>query len=190
MIDERFVLVGVAISAVGQYAYVRDTLRGTTQPNRVSFVLWALAPLLAFAVQLDEGVGLVALSTLSFGLGPLAILAASFANRAAYWRLAPFDYVCGAISLVGTAIWLATQDGAIAVMAAVTADALAGVPTFLKAARHPETETPLLYAAATTNGAIAVLAVQEWTLVDAAFPVYIVCFGGVLLITLLVRSRR
>jgi hypothetical protein len=190
VIDDRFVILGVAISAIGQIAYVRDTLRGTTKPNRVTFVLWALAPLLAFAVQLDEGVGLVSLSTLSFGLGPLAILLASFANPAAYWRLGRFDYVCGAISVLGTAIWLVTQEGTVAIAAAVGADALAGVPTFTKAWRNPETETPLLYLAATLNGFIALLAVDKFTLIDAAFPVYIVFFGAVLLTTLLVRSRR
>ena len=52
-----------ADGAAGAAVYLRDTLRGTTQPNRVTWLLWAVAPLLAAAVEFNEGVGLRALPT-------------------------------------------------------------------------------------------------------------------------------
>jgi hypothetical protein len=188
VIDERFVFVGVAVSAVAQIAYVRATLRGETQPNRVSFLLWALAPMLAFAVEIDEGVGLRSLSTFMFGFGPLLILVASFRRGAGAWTLGRLDYTCGAISLAGTAAWLIAQQGTVAILAAVAADALAGVPTFVKSWRAPETERWPLYAGATFNGVIALLTVDEFTTADVAFPLYIVLFGTVL--TWIVAGRR
>ena len=47
MLDVHFVYLGAAIGAIGQVGYVVDTIRGRTQPNRVTWLLWALAPLLA-----------------------------------------------------------------------------------------------------------------------------------------------
>lgn len=38
------VMVSAAVSIGGASAYIRDTLKGTTKPNRVSWFLWALAP--------------------------------------------------------------------------------------------------------------------------------------------------
>ena len=99
MFDERIVLAGAFVGAIGTVVYIRDTLRGTTSPNRATFFLWALAPLIAFAAEIGQGVGLVSVITLSAGLSPLAILLASFVNRHASWRLGPFDYVCAVLSV-------------------------------------------------------------------------------------------
>ena len=177
MIDERFVLVGVAVSAVAQIVYALATVRGDAHPNRVSFLLWALAPMLAFAVEIDEGVGLRSLTTFMFGWGPLLILIVSLKREAAPWHLGRLDYTCGAISLAGTAAWLVVQQGTVAILAAVAADALAGVPTFVKSWRAPDTEHWMMYAAATLNGGIAVLTVDHATVADLAFPLYVFVFG-------------
>ena len=57
MIDPRFAILGALIVLTGNAAYARDTVRGETQPNRVSWMLWALAPMIAFAAQVAQGVG-------------------------------------------------------------------------------------------------------------------------------------
>jgi hypothetical protein len=182
VLDVHFVFLGAAFGFVGQAWYVRDTLRGLTQPNRVTFVLWAAAPLLAFAVEIDQGVGLRSLMTFMIGVGPLAILAASFAapslGRAPAWRIGRLDYICGAVSVLGTLGWLATRHGAVALVAAVAADALAAVPTIVKSWTHPDSETALLYVGGFLNAAITPLTVHRVTLAEVAFPGYIVLVGA------------
>src|SRR5581483_5835501 len=103
MIDVHFVILGAVITAAGLVAYIRATLRGVTQPNRVTWLLWALAPLLAFAVEIHEGVGLQSLMTFTVGFGPLLVFLASFRSAGAVWEIRPLDYVCGALSLGGLA---------------------------------------------------------------------------------------
>ena len=78
MFDPHFVIVGVALQLIGVVSYLVDTLKGKVRPNRVSWFLWALGPLIAFSAQLDHGVGLVALMTFAVGFGPLLILIGSF----------------------------------------------------------------------------------------------------------------
>jgi len=51
MINVDFVIVGTAMGLTGSASYIRDTLRGVTHPNRVSWLLWGAAPMLAFAVE-------------------------------------------------------------------------------------------------------------------------------------------
>ncbi|MEK9178462.1 MAG: hypothetical protein AAB801_01630, partial [Patescibacteria group bacterium] len=65
MLNENFVYVGLFIASLGNIVYLIQTLRGKVQPNRVTWFLWALAPLIAFAAQIKQGVGVQSLLTFS-----------------------------------------------------------------------------------------------------------------------------
>jgi hypothetical protein len=179
VINVDWIYLGAAIGAAGTAVYLRDTLRGTTKPNRVTWLLWAVAPLLAVAVELDEGVGLRTLPTFMVGFMPLLVFIASFHNPAAVWKVRRIDYVCGFMSVVGTAVWLATRNGVLAISAAIVADFLAGVPTLMKSWTHPETETVHSYVGAVLSMVILLLTIDNWTFDVAAFPIFIVCMGSV-----------
>jgi hypothetical protein len=179
VINVNWVFLGAAIGALGTGVYLRDTLRGTTKPNRVTWLLWAVAPLLAAVVEVNEGVGLRALPTFMIGFMPLLVVAASFHNTAAVWKIRRIDYACGVMSVVGTAVWLVTRDGVLAISAAILADFLAGVPTVMKSWTHPETETVYSYVGAVVSMAIVLLTIQHWTFDVAAFPIFIVCMASV-----------
>ncbi len=179
MINVHWIYLGTAIGALGTSVYLRDTLRGTTKPNRVTWLLWAVAPLLAATVELDQGVGLRALPTFMLGFMPLLVFAASFHNPVAVWRIRRIDYACGALSVVGTLIWLVTRNGVLAISAAIAADFLAGVPTLMKSWTHPETETVHSYIGAVISMSIVLLTIQHWTFDVAAFPIFIVCMASV-----------
>jgi hypothetical protein len=179
VISANWVYVGSAIGALGAAVYLRDTLRGTTKPNRVTWLLWAVAPLLAAAVELNEGVGIQTLATFMVGFMPLLVFIGSFHNPASVWKIRPVDYACGAMSVVGTVTWLVTRDGVLAISAAIAADFMAGVPTLMKSWTHPETETVHTYVGAVISMLIVLLTIENWTFDVAAFPAFIVCMGSV-----------
>jgi hypothetical protein len=95
------------------------------------------------------------------------------------WKVRRIDYVCGFMSVVGTAVWLATRNGVLAISAAIVADFLAGVPTLMKSWTHPETETVHSYVGAVLSMVILLLTIDNWTFDVAAFPIFIVCMGSV-----------
>jgi len=190
VIPAGFVFLGAALSLVGSLRYAQLTIRGRTRPNRVTWVLWAAAPLIGFAAQLDGGVGLPAVLTLSIGLGPAIIVAASFVNPAAYWRISRFDLGCGAVSVLALVVWLTVPDPAPAVVVAMLADLVAGIPTIRKVWTSPETEAPAPFAFAGTNGVVALLTLDRWAVEDWVFPVYIVVLGYGVSLLLLTRTRR
>lgn len=173
MLNVHFVIVGAVVGGVGTVAYLRDTLRGVTQPNRVTWLLWAAAPLLAFAVELHEGVGLRALMTFTVGFGPLLVFLVSFRSRGAVWQIGWLEYLCGFLSIVGLAVWIVTRHGTVALVASITADALAALPTLRKSLWHPETETASAYVCAGLNAALTLLTVKQVTTGVVAFPAYI-----------------
>ncbi len=178
MISVNWVYLGAAIGALGTAVYLRDTLRGTTKPNRVTWLLWAIAPLLAAAVEVNEGVGLRALPTFMIGFMPVLVFVASFHNPTAVWKVRRIDYACGAMSVIGTVVWLVTRDGVLAITAAIAADFLAGVPTVMKSWTNPETETVHSYVGAVVSMSIVLLTIDHWTFDVAAFPLFIICMGS------------
>lgn len=173
MIDPNFVFLGIALTTLGNLSYVIDTVKGRVKPNRVSFFLWALAPLLAFSAQVNQGVGKESLLTLSVGLFPIVILLATFFNKKSEWKITKFDLVCGFLSLVGLVLWLITKEGNIAIVFSLIADGLAAIPTVVKAYKYPETETIWPWITVGISGLISLLIITTWNFANYAFPLYI-----------------
>jgi hypothetical protein len=160
MIDAHFVVAGAVIGFLGGLSYLAGTLRGTVQPNRVSWFMWSLAPLVAFAAEVHQGVGLQSLTTFMVGFTPLLIFLASFANRKSAWRLTWGDLCCGGLSLAGLGLWCVTRAGNMAIVFAILADGLAAIPTLVKAYVAPESESYLGFLAFAASAAITLLTVS------------------------------
>lgn len=179
MLDVHFVFLGAAFGIYGTYSYVRDTLRGVTQPNRVTWLLWAVAPLLVFSVQISEGVGLRSLTAFIIGIGPLFVFIVSFFNSASVWKIGPLDWLCGALSLAGLVVWIVTRHGTLALIVSIVSDFLAGLPTVRKSWLAPETETVTAYWTAAVSAGITVLTLDRFTVAEAAFPLFILAMTSI-----------
>ena len=94
------------------------------------------------------------------------------------------DYVCGALSILGLILWLITQQGNVAILFAIFADALAALPTIKKSYEEPKSESYLVFLFGCINATLTLLTIQVWTFANYAFPAYIlaVCLLLVLLI--------
>jgi hypothetical protein len=182
MINQNFVIVGAIIAAAGSLSYLIDTLKGRVKPNRVSFLLWSLAPLIAFFAEIKQGVGIQALMTFIVGFLPFTIFISSFVNKKAVWNLTGFDLICGTLSIIGLVLWYITKSGNIAIIFSILADALAAMPTVVKSFNYPETESAWPYFASTISAILTLLTVKVWNLANIGFPLYIV------LITLVIFS--
>lgn len=187
MIDERFVFVGIFLSIIGGIDYLINTLKGKTKPNKVTWFLWALAPLIAFAAQIQEGVGLSAWMTFIVGFCPLLVFIASFINKKSEWAITRFDIFCGVLSLMGLVLWFITKEGVIAILFSVLADGLASLPTIVKSYKYPETESSTVYLLSGLNGFITLLTLKIWTFAYYGFPLYI--FLDCLIIYILVQFK-
>lgn len=180
MIDEKFIFVAVALILFGDFTYLVYTIKGRVRPNKVTWFLWALAPLIAFTAQLSQGVGLLSLTTLAFGAIPLLIFLASFLNKKAFWKITSFDLICGALAMVGLVLWQVTKVGNWAILFAIASDGLAAVPTVIKSYQAPETENYQVYLLNGLGAVITLFTIKEWNFAHWAFPLYIFLLGFML----------
>lgn len=187
MIDPRFVYLALALSAFGGGVYVRDTLRGVTSPNRVTWSLWGLEGVLAFVIERQQHVGLASWMTLMLGLVPIVVVIASFRNPKSAWKIGPFDVFCGLISLAGLAFWAFVNEPTIALVSFVCADQIAALPTLRKSWLAPSTESPLAFFMGFLNCAITVLTLKIFATAGVLFPGCIAVTDFILTIVIITK---
>lgn len=183
------VVISLLISTAGMYAYIRDTLSGRTKPNRISWSMWALAPLISTAAALAAGANIwVTIRVFWAGLLPLLIFLASYVNKQSYWKISAFDFTCGFFSLFGLILWVAINSPQLAILCAVVGDGCASFPTIIKAWKYPETETGSTYIASFLSLVLVLPSIPAWNIENAAFQIYLLITSALLLIA--VYRRR
>lgn len=185
MINENFVFLGAFLSLIGGFSYLIDTIKGKVKPNRVTWFLWALAPMIAFVAELKQDVDIhQSLLTFIAGLNPILIFIASFVNKKSQWKITKVDLLCGGLSMIGISLWLITQIGNIAIFFSILADALAATPTIIKSYKYPETENYIIYFFGGINAIITLLTIVHWNFANYGFPLYIllICLTMIMLI--------
>ncbi len=189
MTTSALILVGAAAIQFlfGSLAYVRDTLHGRSQPNRMTFLIWAIGPFIAVAAGLSAGGSWALVPVFMSGFGPFCIFLASYANPKAHWKLGTLDYLCGALAILALVLWALTSDPVIAIIFAIAADTFALYPTLIKAWKYPETETGITYIIALLNASVGlILATQGFS--EVAFLTYLV-LTEISLIVAIYRKR-
>lgn len=176
--NDHFIYLALFIGIIGGLIYLKDTITGRVKPNRVSYFFWFLLPTIAFAAELDKGVGLTAYYTLLNGIGPLCILLATFAIKDAYWKLERVDYVMGGLALISVILWQRTGEGNLAIGFVILADALASIPTIRKSYKSPETENIVPYSLSLLAATITTLSVPVWNFAHYGFPLYLVIISA------------
>jgi hypothetical protein len=185
---EYLVIAAAVASLFAAFVYIRSMFTGGTKPNQVSWLMWAIAPLIATAAALSSGVGWAVLPVFMAGFSPFLIFTASFFVKKAYWKLSTFDYVCGALSGLALVMWWLTKDPNVAIVFAIASDALASIPTLTKAWTNPETESVWPFIVG-VFGAVSSLAVATlWTFSEYAFPSYLIIVNIMVLLALYNRQ--
>ena len=183
------VFLGAAVQLIGSILYIKETIYGNTKPNQVTWLMWAVAPLIATSAALTKGVGWAVLPVFAAGLGPLLIFIFSLFNKKAYWKLELFDYICGVFSILALLLWWITQEALIAIIFALVADAFAALPTYKKAFTNPETESEIAYITGLFNALTSFFALVAFSFAELAFPIYLVVLDASLTI-IIYRGKR
>lgn len=179
MLPEYCATIGAVIGSLGGAYYLYDTITGRAQPNRVTWLLWGIFPMVVFAAQRVQGVNEISWVSFGSGLMPLLVFVASLVNPKAYWKSAPRDYYLMAAALIGITLWAVTDNPNLALLFSLLADMLAGIPTVIKSYRHPESESWVAYAISAVGFGISLLSVQTYNLANSAFVIYVFLINAV-----------
>jgi hypothetical protein len=94
-----------------------------------------------------------------------------------------------AAAILGIILWAITDNPNLAILFALLADMLAGVPTLIKSYRHPESESWIAYAISTLGFGISILAIQTYNFENVLFVAYLFIMNGAFAV-LASRGRR
>jgi len=172
----------------GVLPYIKDTLKGKTKPNKMTWLMWSVAPLIGGMAAFADGVGWAALPVLASGFYPLLVFAASFVNKNSYWKLEKFDYLCGFFSAIALVLWAITKEPVIAIIFAIISDGFAGAPTLIKSWKYPETETVSTYAVSILCIPTGFASIKVWNFSSVAFLSYLTIMN--MLFTSVILTKR
>jgi len=177
---QYLVILGAIVQLAGIYVYIKETVAGGAKPNRVSWLMWSIAPLIATIASLASGVTWAVLPVFMAGFGPLLVFTVSFVNKNSYWKLERFDYLCGFLSLLALILWAITKIPDIAIVFAIASDGLAAIPTLIKSWKHPETENDSPFTTGLFSSLTSFAAIKVWIFSAYAFPIYLVLIDAAL----------
>lgn len=181
-------IFSVLIVCVAYFPYIRDTLLGRTRPHAVSWLVWGVLAAIAFGVQVTNGGGpgawLMAVNTvliaLIFGLS--------------LWRgekhVMRADWFSLAFSVVAIALWVVVNQPLLCVILISLTDAIGGfLPTFRKSMRNPFQETASMYALFGLSLVWSLMALTDFTVVNALYPASFMAINIIMALYLINRRR-
>ncbi|NWJ40624.1 MAG: hypothetical protein HXX12_06595 [Geothrix sp.] len=187
MLPDHCAIAGAILGSLGGFYYLYETLLGRAQPNRITWLLWGIFPLVIFAAQRAQGVQGISWASFAAGFMPLLIFAASFFNKKAYWKSEPRDYYLMAAAIIGIILWAMTSKPNLALLLSLVADVLASIPTLIKSYRHPHSESWIAYAVSALGFGLSLLSIQAHTFESTTFVAYVFILNASLAV---LASRR
>lgn len=179
---QYLVFLGAAVQLIGSLFYAKETLSGNARPNRITWLMWSVAPLIATVASLASGVYWAVLPVFMAGFGPFLVFLVSFINPKSYWKLHTFDYICGLLSILALILWGITKNPLIAIIFSIASDGFAALPTIIKSWKYPATESVGIYVAGLFSALTSFSALRMFNLSEMAFPVYLVFIDSFLII--------
>jgi hypothetical protein len=178
---ELLVFAAAIASLIAAGLYIRAMNKGQARPNRVTWLLWSVAPFIATATEVYSGVTWAVIPVFMTGFAPFLIFCASFFTKA-YWKLGKFDYLCGGISVLALILWVVTMEPVLSIVLSIASDAIASIPTLKKAYRNPETESVWPFITGIFNAATALVVAMTWSFTEISFPIYLLAINILLVL--------
>lgn len=188
---QYLVFLGVAVSVGISIPYIKAIIKGLVQPNKITWLLWSVSPMIAFlASVLSTGFHLSQITVFVAGFLPLIVFGATFVNKNAHWKIRRFDLLCGVVSVVTLVIWYFTQNTNLVIVLSILSDGMASLPTVVKAYKHPETEIIAPYASGIFSSGMGFFALSEINFANIAFPLYLMLSNIILTIILISKKWK
>lgn len=186
---EILVIIGAIASLIAITGYIKDTFKGETKPNRVTWLMWAIGPMIAFTASASQQFSWSLLPGFISGFGPLLVFISSFLNPRSYWRLKTIDYICGLLSLLALILWAVTRDINLAIVFSILSDGLAAFPTLLKAKSTPQSETVSPFIVGMLSGMAGIIIADQFIFSQIGFNIYLVIINFLLSSTIILNKR-
>ncbi len=190
MIDFKSVLsiIAVALTFVGYFPYIRDTLKGKTTPHVYTWFIWAFVTAIAYGLQVSGGAGAGSWVTLSIIIACFSVFILGLRNGKK--DITKWDTIFFILSFVALFLWLIAKQPVLSVILVSSVDMLGFVPTIRKSWNKPYSETLFLYELNTFRHGLSLLALQQYSIVTWLYPLTWVFANGLFSGILIIRRKQ
>ncbi|EMH2978550.1 hypothetical protein V6G44_004476 [Burkholderia multivorans] len=181
-------VVGSAVSLVAPVPYALAIYRRTVRPHLFTWLIWSVVTVIAAAGQFVAGAGPSAWCTAAIAVTCVLTFVASIFRGERSWTRADWVFLCAALSAIP--LWMLTDDPTLSICL-VTLIELAGLgPTVRKTIRDPWSESLTYFALCIVKYALAVLALQSWSVAVAFYPIVNVLASIGICVVMIAGRRR
>lgn len=181
-------ILGALLFLVGDYAYFRDTIKGKTVPQRVTWGVAFLLNSIGFANQYASG---ASNSLWLFGAAALAtgaiFFVSIFKGVGGHSKLDIFGVVT---ALLGVALWAVFDSPLFSIISTLVVVYVSIAPTIIKAKKHPESETRIAWLFGSISAFMAAIAVGELNWILLILPLNAALVQAYISYLLYVRAKR
>ncbi len=189
MADKEW-LSGIAIllTLIGFLPYIVSIRRGRTKPHVFSWIIWGSTTFVVFLAQLADRGGAGAWPIGVSGLITLYIAWLAWLHKSDL-QITRSDRWFFAAAMSALPLWYLTDDPLYAVLILTTVDLTGFVPTLRKAYAFPRQEHLTFFAIMAARNAVAVTALEHYSLTTVLFPAATGLACVALILTVRVRRR-
>lgn len=166
--DMTLILLTILLTVGSNIYYIVTVFRGKTKPHIYSWLIWAIINISASLIQREHGAGWWAL-TLGLG-GCICIIVALISLRYGEKHITRFDTVAFLVALGTIPLWLWAKQDLLAMILAMSIDALSFFPTMRKSYHKPHEENTLPYYASGVSFFMSIFLTQEKSLINILYP--------------------
>lgn len=180
--------IAAGVLAFAAYpVYIRDILKRGTQPNRATWWILTLSSTILAASYYASGARSTIWIALAYVMGNLTI--AFFSLRYGDGKLTIFDRVCLIVAIGSVFLWLASGSPLYALVINIFIDFLGLLPTIYKTYAKPSSESRRAWLMDAVASIFAVLAIEQWTIILALYPTYLL-IANFFIAELSLRTKR
>jgi len=167
-----FIVISSILAIINILPYVRDVIKRKTKPRIVSWFNWSLLTGIASAASFSDHQYASAILTLFGCLETLTIviLGLRYGDR----KFEAFDLFCQVGALVGIILWVVFNSPSIAIIATITIDFIATLPTLKHSWVKPGEETAITFFLGSLAAVFTLMAAKDHMITAIAFPIYLV----------------
>jgi hypothetical protein len=180
-------ITAVVLTFIAYIPYYRDVLNRKTHPHIYSWGLWCFLTILIVALQILGGAGPSTWVTAAAGVMCLGVILLGLKHSKKDITIS--DKIVAVLALVAIGFWVIVDQPVVSIVLVVIADLLAFWPTVRKSWKAPHTETLSLYATNTIRYTLAILAIEQYSVLSTLWPLAMVISNGMFAVMLSFRRR-
>lgn len=109
----------------------------------------------------------------------------SIIKKSGVWSTSIYDFIFFTLGIIGLVLWQTLNLPILALICAIIADFLFGLPTIIKTFKNPKSETCFPWSFSVISGLLSLFAIKSFVFFDVAYPLYLFLFDSLVLLIIL-----